>query len=133
MATPEFKHGSGGRCIVGSTTMYIKEWTFEAKGDLEDVTHMESSGYKEKLPALKDGSGTLRMIWDAANPPMANPPNLVVHAQIALKLYIDKAGSVYWNIAKAFITTTPMACAVDGAITFEANFETSGTFSMAGV
>lgn len=133
MATPEFKHGMGGRVIVGSTTLNAEEWRFEPVGELEQVGHMESGGFKEKLIGWKDGSGSIRMTWDAANPPMADPPNLHIHEQIALKLYIDKTGSVYWNIPKAFVTSVPLTVNADTKITFEANFETSGTFNMAGV
>jgi len=133
MAAPDFKHGKDGRVIVGATTLYAEEWSFEPSGDLEEVSNFEGSGFKEKIPGLKDGSGTIRMTWDAANPPLTDPPNLNVHSQVALKLYIDKGAGAYWNIPKAFITSTPMVVPAGAKISFEASFETSGTFNMAGV
>ena len=133
MATPDFVHGKDGRVIAGSTTLYIEEWAFDPSIDLEQVGNMESGGFKEKLVGEKDGSGTLTMTWDAANPPLTDPPNLTIGTSVALKLYVDKATGVYWNIPKAIITSTPMRANVGTKISFEANFETSGIFNMAGV
>jgi len=133
MATPEFKHGKDGRVIVGATTLYAEEWSFEPSGDLEALQRFEASGFKEKLAGFKDGSGTIRMTWDAANPPLTDPPDLNIHSRVAMKLYIDGGGGVYWNLPIAVITSTPMTASASSKISFEANFETSGPFNMAGV
>ncbi len=133
MATPTFNHGMDGRVVADNTTLNVEEWTFTATTATEDVTHMESEKHEEVIKALRSGEGSLKMTWDAANPALSDPPDLNDGSEIAMKLYIDKAAGVYWNIPKAFITSTPMTANVATKITFEANFKANGTFSMVGI
>ena len=124
-----FFSGKSGKVTVGATTLKVQSWDIEPTTDLDDTTNSSSGGYYEGEPKINKLTGKVQLQWDAASNPTTNPPNLVPGAQVALKLYVD--ATHYWNIAKAFITNTPVAVgAKEGAmVTFAFSFTASGAWT----
>lgn len=110
----------GGNTKVGS----IKEWSLS-------VTHnpVESTAFSENwqtyIPSIRGATGAFNGHFDNTDASQTALNNSLFNGSaITLRLFTD--ARYYWNIGNAYVTADNLAVTVDGDVTTEFDFVTSG-------
>ena len=121
-----FFTGSKGHVIADGQTLPVLSWEATPTCDLQEKTHSGTAGYKTFNAGNLGMTGTVSMNWDADANPMEDPPDLIPGSSITLDLYLEGAGTPFFNIAEAFIRETPVVVANGQNVTFTVQFTVSG-------
>lgn len=79
--------GKDGDVKIGATSICeIRKWSFNPKSNNPSYASNKTSGYKRRVPGVKDGSGTLEGAWDPATPAVSV---IDVGTEVTLLLYIN--------------------------------------------
>lgn len=61
--------GIGGDLLIAGTQIHeVKKWSFKPKIDTKDYASNITAGYKKRVLAVKDASGTIDGVWDPWDP-----------------------------------------------------------------
>ena len=78
--------GKSGDVKIGATSICeIRKWSFNPKSNNPAYASNKTSGYKRRVPGVKDGSGSLEGAWDPASPAISV---IEVGTEVTLLLYI---------------------------------------------
>lgn len=59
--------GKDGKILIGATPIAeIKKWTLDKKAHVSRWGSSSSAGYKKAVAGVKEGSGSIEFVWDAA-------------------------------------------------------------------
>lgn len=79
--------GKDGDVKIGATSICeIRKWSFNPKSNNPSYASNKTSGYKRRVPGVKDGSGSLEGAWDPASPAVSV---IEVGTEVTLLLYIN--------------------------------------------
>jgi hypothetical protein len=113
-----FVPGTGGAVSIGSAIATAKEWGLDLQGDAIDTTNFSSGAWRTKIGGLKGGSGTVKINLDDSNIAPVNPS-----ANIGFNLQTESGKGYSGN---AVVTGVKTALPVEGILTQELTFDTSG-------
>lgn len=128
MATRPF-NGNQGKVTIGGSNVHVTKWTGVARADILDTSDSGGSGYKTNIAGLKSFTASFDGNYDASNPPFASPPNLNPGESLAFVLFLESAsgGQISGTGRLGEITVNSV---VNGVVTFSANLESNGSFSL---
>lgn len=119
--------GRDGDAKIGATQIAeVTKWNWNPKVNIVSYSSNKTLGYKQKLIGIREGTGTLEGVWDAANPAYSVLAEGTV--DIALKLYIN--ATQFWAIT-AVIESFTQDVNIDAGemVTWNASFHAKGSWT----
>ena len=119
--------GQDGKIIADSVEVAnITRWKFETKSNTLAYASSATGGFRERLPGVRHGSGTVLFVLSDAAPV---PDQLADGDQVTLKLYVD-ADSFY--SVPAVIETLSLDVNVDtgNPVDGQFKFATAGAWTL---
>lgn len=101
----------------------VTKWDADFKGDVEDVTGMDSNGAKEFLATLTECSGSFSGVWDGGG----EPPLPGLTAAITLKS--QSSGGITVT-GSAILTGLKPTVDVKGVVSFDCQFQATAAVSI---
>jgi len=129
------------RVQLSGVNMFALKWTITTKTDALDVTNFEGNGYAAYIGGILDADVSCDCIFDSAQAPMVNPPNIVPAALLgngltgagsSVKFYLDRTGAAYagfWSFSQLLIETVNMDTEVRGFIRFTFTAKNNGVYA----
>lgn len=123
--------GKNGSVRIGATKLtYIDSFTLNLGADLVEITNYGSSGYKQRVAALKDWSGSFTASLDRTDTGqdaiISQFEGTGSPSTIALRFYTSSRA--YWS-GNALISGTPVTSNVNSKVGMTINFQGSGAIS----
>lgn len=125
-----FFTGDRGIVTAGAITLKVARWTVQPEAELLETTHTGSAGFREYLASLKQLTGEVEFLFDAAANPHASPPNINPGEAVALKLYLRDPAGPFYDIPVAFIRAPRITSRVGAVVTVVFAFQSSGAFTL---
>jgi len=126
MATPEYVHGKKGRIKIDGVSYGCREFSAEPEVDSEDTSNTESGDCEEFTLGWQRCTGEVGFIWDTANDPTTDPPDINIGSVLLLQFYPDKDAARYFNVAKATVMSAPLNGRVEGGMEYRFRFRAQG-------
>ena|SRR5579885_1399704 len=119
-----FVRGVTGAVSIGSAIATANEWSLDLQGDAIDTSNFSSGGWRTKTGGLAGGSGSAKIKVDDSNIAPVNPA-----VTVGFNLQTE-SGKGYQG--SAVITGVKMGLPVEGILTMEITFDTSGPVDVYG-
>lgn len=125
---PGFRSGKNGRATINGTTVKIKRWQVNPKGEKLDVTNSESSGNGEYIGGVLDVDWEFDFDYYLGSTPftLATPGSIVTN----VIFYIgDVADATTWTFPSAFVENGSNTSEVRGKVSGTIRGCSTGTFT----
>lgn len=131
MGATRFRAGKDSAATVGGTLMAVEQWSSKYSGDKLPTNNFESNGLREGLIGFVGLAWSLKGSWDATENPLADPPGLFPRDDGAnMTLTTNVTDGSHFSMPLWICSDSDVASTATGLVTFDANGESQGNFTV---
>jgi hypothetical protein len=130
-----FKSGRTGTAMINGNEVALTRWRINPTTETVRFRNSHTSKFSKVEQTFYELTGTIEVDYDQDAPLSGSPTNVVVGALLTnVKLITagGTAGTNFWLIPSALVTSTPQELVIDGKTTTSFDFINNGTFSYPG-